>query len=46
MAIAMFADFLDKFALPDWLLYSLIGVAVLLIIVFVVMRKMKKSEDD
>lgn len=46
MAIAMFADFLDKFALPDWLLYTLIGVAVLLIIVFVVMRKMKKPEDD
>ena len=45
MALAMFADFLDKFELPLWLLLSLGGVAVVLIIVLVVMR-MKKRGDD
>ena len=46
MAVALFADFLDKLAMPDWLFYTLIGVAVLLIVAFVAMRMMRKPSDD
>ena len=45
MAVSLFADFIDKFELPTPVLLGLVGVAVILIIVFVVMR-MKKPADD
>ena len=45
MTLALLADFLDKFELPLWLLLTLGGVAIVLIVVLVVMR-MKKPVDD
>jgi hypothetical protein len=46
MALALFADFIDKFDLPAPVFYGLIAVAVVLIVVFVVMRMRKKHDDD
>ena len=45
MALALFADFLDKFELPTPVLLGLGAVVVILIVVLVVMRMKKRSDD-
>jgi hypothetical protein len=43
--MALFGGIIETMS-QDYIFWPLVGVAVLLIVVFVVMRMMKKPEDD
>jgi hypothetical protein len=46
MTLALFADWLDNFELPTWLLLTLFGVAVGLVILLMILKKRKNDDDD